>query len=476
MAADNTDFLRFSAWSIKDVITRKLSEDTKFTDQVYEGSNLATMIDLFSYMAQCMLYSLNNAASESMFSDTQYYENMNRLVKLIGYNPKGFIPANAEFTIYDNTEYVDGADDNDELVIPRYSAVNTGKVDSNGNPVYYSFKTDCVLGANDSYSTTGQKNKTYAALLYNGLWKLYPTVFTASGSKYETFVLDGIESNIDKQKYAANGFIDVYVQRANTSQLIQYSSLNEEIFLNTEQRYSGDGITIYSNTANDRYFSVRLNENKVYEIKFGNNDNGQTLLAGDKLYIFYMDSNGSNSELNIGDVPEGTQIIPATQAVGISTDLLKNMLLGKAGTVALNITSSKNYIEKSLQALANYTITNTTTASSGAVEETVDDIRENAPNYCKIGNRLVTKSDYAYYVKNRFKNDILDVKVQNNCEYIASFFGWLYNIGCNGVLIDYGVRSSRDPSYYISDAKLAKQDYQFADPADGNNVYLWIKT
>jgi hypothetical protein len=47
---DNTQYLRFSAYSMKELIIRKLSEDTKFTDQVYEGSNLAILIDLVSYM------------------------------------------------------------------------------------------------------------------------------------------------------------------------------------------------------------------------------------------------------------------------------------------------------------------------------------------------------------------------------------------------------------------------------------------
>jgi hypothetical protein len=70
MSMDKTDYLRFSAYSIKDLITRKLSEDTKFTDQIYEGSNLAILIDLVSYMYQCLMFQLNNAASESMFSDT----------------------------------------------------------------------------------------------------------------------------------------------------------------------------------------------------------------------------------------------------------------------------------------------------------------------------------------------------------------------------------------------------------------------
>lgn len=70
MAENKTDFLRFSAYSIKDLITNKLTENSKFTDQVYEGSNLAILIDLVAYMYQCLVYQLNNAASESMFSDT----------------------------------------------------------------------------------------------------------------------------------------------------------------------------------------------------------------------------------------------------------------------------------------------------------------------------------------------------------------------------------------------------------------------
>ena len=70
MAQDKTQFLKFNAYSIKDLITRKLTENSKFTDQVYEGSNLAILIDLVSYMYQCLMYQLNNAASESMFSDT----------------------------------------------------------------------------------------------------------------------------------------------------------------------------------------------------------------------------------------------------------------------------------------------------------------------------------------------------------------------------------------------------------------------
>lgn len=122
MAQSNTDFLRFSAYSLKDLITRKLSEDTKMTDQVYEGSNLAILIDIVSYMYQVLVENLNNAASESMFSDTQIYKNIVRLVKFIGYNPKGFNPSSI-------TSYLTLPSSARGSILPRYSYIDTGLTD-----------------------------------------------------------------------------------------------------------------------------------------------------------------------------------------------------------------------------------------------------------------------------------------------------------------------------------------------------------
>ena len=53
---------------------------------------------------------------------------------------------------------------------------------------------------------------------------------------------------------------------------------------------------------------------------------------------------------------------------------------------------------------------NTTQSTVAQAEEDVDDIRETAPDYYKLGNRLITKDDFEYYVKNRYKNNIIDVK------------------------------------------------------------------
>ena len=50
-------------------------------------------------MYQTLAYQLNHAASESMFSQAQYYENIVRLAKLIGYNAQGITPSTAVFRI-----------------------------------------------------------------------------------------------------------------------------------------------------------------------------------------------------------------------------------------------------------------------------------------------------------------------------------------------------------------------------------------
>lgn len=465
MASYNTDFLRFSAYSFKNLLTRKLSEDSKFTDQIYEGSNLAILIDLCSYLFQGLTYCINTAAAESMFSDTQIYQNISRLVKLIGYNPKGFIPSTCTFQF-------SSSGDADRLSIPNYTAIDTGKFDSQGNKIYYSFFKDTTTDTNMIELT--QKSNTFLA--YNGRWRMHNQVFTASGTKYETFVLTGVKSDAANKKFAAHGFIDVYVQRQNEDHIMKFQGLTDEIFANTIKKYetteSIDGISIFRNSDNDRYFSIRLNENKEYEIKFGNDNNGQKLVAGDKIYVFYLDSNGFDAELQIGEVKNKPLVEPAG-LMGISKTFLYNRILDiqdvDAATAVFD-SSSPEYVSDT---------TNITASTNAYAEESVEDIRQLAPDYYKIGNRLVSKADFEYYVLNRYKENVIDVKCQNNWDYISTFFGWLYRLGKSGIRTEYStsIESARlpDPRYYINQSKLLKYDYVYADPADENNVYLWLK-
>ena len=89
----------FDALTLKNYIIERLNENEKFTDQNFEGSNLAAVIDIIAYSYHVLLFYLNNTASEVNFDQASLYENMNRIVKLIGYKPTGrqtsIVPINA---------------------------------------------------------------------------------------------------------------------------------------------------------------------------------------------------------------------------------------------------------------------------------------------------------------------------------------------------------------------------------------------
>ena len=76
-------------------------------------------------MYQTLSYQLNHAASESMFSQSQYYENIVRIAKLLGYNAKGITPSTAMFRITNAGDLVSESDTTTQYAIPPFAMVST---------------------------------------------------------------------------------------------------------------------------------------------------------------------------------------------------------------------------------------------------------------------------------------------------------------------------------------------------------------
>ncbi len=457
----NTDFLTFNAYSIKDLITRKLSEDKSVTDQIYEGSNLAILIDIFSYMAQTMLYNLNTAAAESMFSDTQFYENMNRLVQFLGYMPHGMQPATALMKLEGDFSQISK--------IPSYCYVDTGKVDKNGKKIYYSIDKTSFLKSTDDiiekfldvqarehmyfYNGISPSTKSVTMNFYNGVWRTYSNVFTAAGTPFETFVLTGLKSDTDTNDFIGHGFIDVFVESEDGTV--------EPFIPNDGPIFKAQRMTDHIFGTNDPVFSLRLNEDKTYVISFGDGYNGKKLKPGDRIHVIYMESNGSDTELDIGEITNAVLKFP--------TEVLRNFkLTGSHGFCKKIFGQEDEKFMTSVQELnaGKIKVTNISVATEPKDEETVDEIRQNAPAWFRMGNRLVTKGDYEYYLKSRHfkKSRLVDVKCMNNWEYMSTFYKWLYELGSN--------KEINNPRYFLRPEKLVKY-YKYTDPADSNNIYLW---
>ena len=486
MANHSTDFLRFSAYSIKDLITRKLSEDTKLTDQIYEGSNASILIDLISYMYQCLVYQLNDAAAESMFADTQVYKNISRLVKFIGYNPRGCNPSvlNAKIVSTGVGENLRG------YWIPFYSRYDTGLTDSLGKKIYFSTKRIQVdRDALNGDSQRAVDSAMQPITLYNGQWKLYNTIFTASGIENETFILDGLMSDASQNMYVAHNYIDIFVQHFETTGEWVFQRDWEMDANGIFAGYSGNGSKLFNNETvfkslypgTYRVYTVVLNEDKTYELKFGNGIVGAKLTPGDRVYVFYLDTNGEDGKIETINMNQTNKLEHDASMFGISEELYSQIF----STRDAGWSRDKRLTTKENQELYELVFEDgvSTTAS---IEESVDKIRDNAPNWFTSGNRLVTRFDYEYYLKNTAAGsslvgaDIVDAKSMNNWEYLATFYKWLWDLGSHGKHIIYqsylGNNFIASPTRYLQKSNFIRHEFFYADASDANNLYLWLKT
>jgi hypothetical protein len=426
----NTDYLKFDAISIKERIIQLLSENTTFTDQVFEDSNLTTLIDVFSHSFEVLMYYLNNAASESMFPDAKMYENINRIVKLLGYNPSGSIAAKTTVTFKTKGKLFN------ELIryLPKYTYVDTGLVDNTGNAVYYS--TVNTIDIEQEIPETAETKVT----MVNGRWNVYDKTFVATGEVLETFTLSLIDiNNLDKPRFIAHPYIDVYVKR--------YNAENEE-YQYIEYRGISDGTLFGRGTSlfgpDDNVFELRLNENKVYTLKFGDGIHGSKLQKHDELYIVYLESNGPDGKI-------GANIINGENTLDYGVNgLEKSFVQELLGIESEDIIPQDKLDDGTLYA------ENIKASTTPMAIESVDSIKKNSPNWFRAGGRLVTARDYRNYINKTYKNDLYDCWVMNNWEYMASFHKWLY---------DHNKLSTDIRTLY----------YKYADSCDFNNVYIWTK-
>jgi len=103
--------------------------------------------------------------------------------------------------------------------------------------------------------------------------------------------------------------------------------------------------------------------------------------------------------------------------------------------------------------------TNTDPSTIFGEPETVDNIRDNAPNTFKRQYRLITASDFKSYISNTFKNIIHDVQVVNNKDYLNGHMKYLYNIGLK---------------YPSLESRVLYNQVTFADTCNFNNVYCYM--
>lgn len=404
-------YLAFDALTMKQFIRDRLNETGIFTDQNYEGSYISTVNEIIAMTFHNLLYYLNRTSTESLFSEAQIYENMNRIVKLLDYKPIGKQTSTLTFQVT-----ADGTFQSGLYTIPRYSYIENGQGTFSFNEDVVFAKTT-ALGVPQALTTVSEEK-----LLYQGRFREYP-LYTATGNENEIiYFVPGDNVIVDHFN------VDVYVRDNNQ----QWSKWNRVPSLYLENAFS-------------RSYELRLNENKRYEIKFGNNINGKRLDQGNQVAIYYLESNGANGEIGVNGI-RGRNLIP------FSTTRYQTILAD------INEETTDDFVYLSTAQARQLSFDNKNISTYYQIEEDVDSIRDNAPGIFRSQYRLVTIGDYENYIKTNFANLIHDVAVVNNWQYLNEQIKYYYD--------DVGLKNPNDVS------NILYNQVNFADGCNFNNVYV----
>lgn len=405
----STAYTTFDAQSLKEVIIKRLQDEGSFTDQVYEGSNMSAFIDVIAYSYHILIYYLNRTSSESIFSESAIYENINRIVKLINYSPVGYQTSTLSFNAHSTDGLPPGS-----YTIPRYTFVKS-------NDVTYSFVSDASFTKNtqlnEALPIVGKQH-----LLFEGEWTEYRPM-RAFGEEFEVHQV--IPSSSESQLDHFN--IHVYVRDAETGRYYEYSEVP----------------SVYAAGSNDRVFEKRLNETKTYEIKFGNNVTGSMLNPGDQIQVYYLSCS-----------TEDTRVGP-----DFLNDLTLAMYSSPTFSTIRDHTQPENIRYINFDELQSVYLTNDRSSEAPQPPETVADIKQKAPLFFTSRDRLVTTNDYKTFVQRHYGNVIKDTAVIQNTDYVDGHLRYLSE--------DIGI------SYPNLESRVMMNHLPYASTTTYNNIYIY---
>lgn len=405
----DTAYTSFDATSLREFIIQRLTEQGTFTDQIYKGSNMSSFIDVIAYSFHTLLYYLNRTSTESMFTEATIYENVNRIVKMLNYNPIGYQTSNLSFDAFASEDLIPGT-----YTIPRYSFVSS-------NQTFYSLDRDVSFTKNtpndEPLPVIGEKH-----LLYQGRWIELPSK-RATGQDFETIFVNTTEENTKIDHF----HVHVYVRDAETNKFYQYNETS----------------SLYTHSPVDRVFEKRLNENEIYEVKFGDGVTGGKLNANDRVHIYYLQSIGEEGQVGANFLDElNLNLYGTTTFSDIKNDIkpenLKYITFDNIETIAL---------------------TNSQPSTLPQQRETVDEIKRKAPLHLANQDRLVTLEDYNSYMERNYGNMVISSHVTDNQTFIDNHMRYLSE--------DIGI------SHPNTESRVMFNHMNVSTSTTFNNIYLY---
>lgn len=315
---------------IKSSLKTFLSQQDTLKDYNFEGSALSVLIDLLAYNTQYNAYYLNMVANE-MFLDSSVLRNsVVSHAKMLNYIPKSAVAPKATINLRVNQVTTP------TLTLPKFTEFISESVDG----INYTFLTMDDTTVNSSSNTALFNN----IQITQGIPSSYSYQVDFNSNPQQIFEIPDV--NIDTSTLSVN---------------VQESSSNL-----TSETYT-QATNYLQLTPTSKVYFLQEGMNGNYQIYFGDNILGKSLVNGNIVNLTYISTDGTSSF--------GANNFAITSSVG-----------GFSNTVVSAVSA----------------------AFDGADRETINSIKFTAPKAYAAQGRAVTKEDYVYLIQNNSTNLPID--------------------------------------------------------------------
>ena len=260
--ADISKRIRYIATDFQTILTElqnKAKSYDKWKDIDFVDSVGGTLLDLYAYVGDLLMYHLYMIQNENFLATAQLKQNVMKIAKMLNYKPSFAIPAHGRVKLYLDDPY--GSD----IIIPKYTKLSS--VD--GIP----FIT--------IENATIQKNTTEVEIeVVQGILKQMQTV--SDGTEYQRY---GVNLNNEEQ------YITNFIKYKDDIEIFK----GIEVFIDSA-RWEETDYLILCDKDDQNYIIENYNDHGIY-IQFGNNITGKIPPEANMITIQYLLTLGEKGKI-----------------------------------------------------------------------------------------------------------------------------------------------------------------------------------
>jgi len=347
---------------IKTTLKEYLKANSNFTDYDFEGSNLASIIDVLAYNTYITSYNANMISNEVFIDSATLRENVVSLARNIGYVPRSRKAATASVSFFVNCSGV--------IPTPATLTLKKGPIASSegafgGQSFIFSILDDITVPVNDGIAYFDDIIISEGTLLTSN--------FTFSGrDPNQKFILpnSGIDTALISVAVKGN-------QQSTTS--TKYTTQDSLLDIGSESKV---------------YYLQEIADER-YEIFFGDGIFGKNLEEGNFVTVNYISCNGDSAN-------------------GVNQFQFSGKLSYTRNSIEYTVTTGISLL------------TTGVTAQGGEVIESVDSVKKFAPRIYASQNRALTANDYETLIPAKIYPETESISVFGGEELVPPQYGKVF--------------------------------------------------